>query len=378
MTVELREGDFDAFFAAPFACYGDQTHFVSPMKGDLARALDAAKNPLFRQFARRTWYTAHRDGQIVGRILAHVHDASNRRYGQKRGYFGLFDCIDDIAVARALLDAAAGWASRQGCDELAGSFNLTITQMIGIVTDGFGHAPYTYQEYTPPHIARLLEACGFERFFPMRTFEMDVRGYDPEQLLGDRQRALASDPDWRFAPIRRRGFEGRLREACAVLNDGFAGNPMFVPLTEAEFLYPCAGMMWIIDERLSYTAYYRGEPAGVLLCVPDLNPFLRATGFRLTWSTLWHLLRFRASRKRAAVIFFSVRQAFHGQGVNGVLLHRLLTAMRDAGYSHLGISWVSDTNGASLRQMEKLGATELHRLHLFRRALAPENGNLRC
>ncbi|KUE85001.1 hypothetical protein ASL20_30835 [Cupriavidus necator] len=369
MTTVLREGDFDAFFEAPFACYGRDTHFVSPMKGDLARALDPAKNPLFRQFARRTWFTAHRDGRIVGRILAHIHDASNQQYAQKRGCFGMFDCVDDVEVAQALLDAAAAWVKRNGCDELAGSFNLTITQMIGIVTEGFEHPPYTYQEYTPPHIARLLRACGFEPFFPMRTFELDVRSYDPQQLIGNKQRALLDDPAWQFKPIRRRGFDRRLLDACAVLNDGFSGNPMFVPLTEEEFLFPCAGMMWIIDGRLSYTAYFNGEPVGVLLCVPDLNPFLRATGFRLKLSTLWHLIRFRASRKRAAIIFFSVRRDYHSRGVNGVMLHHLLTAMRGAGYSHLGISWVSDSNGASQKQMEKMGARPLHRLHLFKKAI---------
>jgi hypothetical protein len=39
------------------------------------------------------------------------------------------------------------------------------------------------------------------------------------------------------------------------------------------------------------------------------------------------------------------------------------------GYTHLGISWVSDSNIASLRQMEKIGARPLHRLHLFRKSL---------
>jgi GNAT superfamily N-acetyltransferase len=367
--LELREGDFAAFFEAPFACYGRDTPFVSPMKGDLRRALDADANPLWRDHGRRALFTAHRNGRPVGRILAHVHDASNRLHGTRRGSFGLFDCVDDAAVAAALLAKAADWVRERGCDELAGSFNLSITQMIGIVTEGFEAAPYTYQEWTPPHLPRLLEASGFEPFFPMRTYELDVRGFDPDRLLGERQRALLADPAWRFEPIRRRGFERRLREACAVLNDGFADNAMFVPLSEEEFLFPCAGMMWVIDERLSWTAYHHGQPTGVLLCVPDINPFLRATGFRLGLSTPWHLLRHRMNRERAAIVFFSVRRAAHGQGVNGVMLHHTVKAMRDAGYSQLGISWVSDGNQASRRQMEKLGARPLHRLHLYRKGL---------
>lgn len=367
--LEIREGDFDAFFDAPLACYGRDTPFISPLKNDLRRALDANANPLYRDHARRALFTAHLDGQLVGRILAQVHDASNRLHGGTRGDFGMFDCRDDKLIASALLDAAASWVKARGCNELKGSFNLTITQMIGVVTEGFEQAPYTYQEWTPPHIARHLVENGFEPFFPMRTYELDVRSFDPDKLLGEKARALLADPDWRFEPIGRRGFEQRLIEACAVLNDGFADNAMFTPLSEEEFLFPCAGMMWIIDQQLSWTAYHRDEPVGVLLCVPDLTPFLRATDFRFKWSTLWHLLKLRLNRKRAAIIFFSVRRSSHGRGVNAVMLHHTLRAMREGGYSHLGISWISDTNQASHRQMEKIGARPLHRLHLFRKAI---------
>jgi len=369
VALELREQDFDAFVAAPFECYPDGAYFDSQMAGDFRRMLDERKNPLFRDFARRTWFTVHRGDRILGRIVAHVHDASNELHGLRRGYFGYFDCADDAEAAAALLGAAARWLKDKGCDEMAGSFSLTITQVIGVVTEGFERAPYTYQAYTPPHVAALLRAQGFSEFFPMRTFEVDVRAADPARLLGERQRVLLADRTWRFEPIRRRGFEKRLTEACAVLNDGFARNAMFTPLTVEEFLFPCEGMMWIIDQTLSWIAYQDGRPAGVLLCVPDLVPLLRATGYRLGLSAPWHLLRYRLTRSRAAIIFFSVCAAQQNRGVNGVLLHHCLEAMRRGGYSHLGVSWVSDGNKASQRQMERLGATPLHRLHLFRKAL---------
>jgi GNAT superfamily N-acetyltransferase len=368
-AVQIREGDFAAFFEAPFACYGDDHPYVSPLKGDLRKSLGAT-NPLFRDFAQHTLFTAHRDGRIVGRILAHIHDASNRTHGLSRGYFGWFDCIDDDAVAAALLGAAAGWVRGRGCTELAGNFNLTITQVIGVVTEGFDEAAYTYQQANPPHVARLLENLGFKPFFPMRTFEADVSAIDPAALLGPAQHALLADPRWRFAPIRRRGFEDSLRGACGVLNDGFARNSLFVPLTEEEFLFPCDGMMWIIDETLSWMAFHDDQPAGVVLCIPDLNPFLRATRSRIGLTTPWHLWKLKRHRDRAAIIFFSIRAQHHNRGVNGVLLHKLVGALRAGGYRRLGVSWITDGNAASLRQMEKLRARPLHRLHLFRKALA--------
>jgi GNAT superfamily N-acetyltransferase len=370
VSLDIRREDFAAFFEAPFACYGRDAYVASPLKSDLKRSLDPRQNPLFRDFARRTWFTAHRNGRVVGRILAHIHDASNLKYGQKRGYFGMLDCVDEADVGRTLLDEAGRWLRDAGCDEIAGGFNLTITQMIGIVTDGFEHRPYIYQDWSPPHVARLLESSGFDRFYPMRTFEIDVRSLDPDILLGKTSRALLQDPDWRFVPIGLRGLTAKLKEACVVLNDGFAENAMFVPLTEDEFLFPCEGMTAIIDERLSWIAYHRGEAAGVYLCIPDLTPFFHATGYRFRMTTPWHLWQLKRHPSRAAVIFYSVRHAHHGRGVNSVLLHHSLQAMRERGYTHLGVSWISDTNAASLRQMEKLGARPLHRLHLYGKALA--------
>ena len=76
-------------------------------------------------------FTAHRDGRPVGRIVAAMHDASNRRHGTRRGQFGFFDCADDPAVADALLSAAEAWVRERGAEEIVGNFNLTAMQMVG-------------------------------------------------------------------------------------------------------------------------------------------------------------------------------------------------------------------------------------------------------
>ena len=223
VPVEIREGDFDAFFEASFACYGDDHPYVSPLKGDFQNRFHARTHCSAISRGSRS-STAHRGGRIVGRILAHIHDESNRRHKLTRGYFGWFDCIDDLGVAEALLDAAGRWVEARGCTEIAGNFNLSITQVIGIVTEGFDHAAYTYQQANPPHVPALLERLGFERFFPMRTFELDVRALDPDIAAGretaraSRRSALAlhAHPAPRLPATSRggvRGAERRLRRA---------------------------------------------------------------------------------------------------------------------------------------------------------------------
>jgi hypothetical protein len=57
------------------------------------------------------------------------------------------------------------------------------------------------------------------------------------------------------------------------------------------------------------------------------------------------------------------------RGMAAVMLRHSVRAMRAAGYRELGVTWISDSNGPSLRQMEKIGARPCHRLALFRRSL---------
>jgi hypothetical protein len=65
-----------------------------------------------------------------------------------------------------------------------------------------------------------------------------------------------------------------------------------------------------------------------------------------------------------------VAQRRQGQGLNGAMLYRVTSALKRHGYTTLGITWIADVNGASLRQVERLGARRLHRLHLFAKPIA--------
>jgi GNAT superfamily N-acetyltransferase len=367
--MELREGDFEAFFAAPFAAYGGDTPYVSPMKSDLRRFYTAGENPLFPTSNNFALFTAHRDGRLLGRIGAHVHPASNQTHGTNTAYFAYFDCADDADAATALLGAAEAWARKRGFDTIAGNFNLTAMQQIGVMTGGFDGVPYVDQVYGPPHIARLLEANGYEAYFPMQTFEADLESFEPSGMLGPAQREILSSSDWSFASVTRKDIAARLDDARNLLNSGFANNPMFVPLTQEEFDFQAKELKWIIDTRITAVLHHKGEAAGVVLVIPDLNPFIRATRSRISWTTPWHFLVNRLRRDRALVVYLSVRSDLQGKGIMGAMLATLLPRMRDAGYKKLGITWIWDENHGSLRQMERIGAKPLHRTHLFRKAL---------
>ena len=368
--LDIVTGRCDLAFAVTKRVYGSATNYVPPLWSDFDRMLDPARNPLVtRGQGRLELFVALRDGAPVGRIVACMHDASNARHGTARGQFGFFDCADDAEVAAALLRAAEEWVKARGATSIAGNFNLTAMQQIGVVTEGFERTPYTDMVWSPPHIARLLEGAGYRAIFPMTTFEMPIAELDPAKLLGPKQKAVLDDGDFTWAPITRRDFRARLEESRLILNDGFALNPMFVPPTAEEYSFQAGDMMWVIDKRISTVVHHRGRPVGAIIAIPDLNPLVKAVGGRITPGLplrfLWHKL----TNRRAVLVYQSVLREMHNNGVNGAMLARTIAALKKAGYDTLGGTWIADVNGPSLRQAEKVGARPLHRLHLFEKAL---------
>lgn len=359
---EIVEKNFASFFEVPFCAYDPQSPYVSPLKSDLKRFLSADSNPLFADEAAFTYFTALKNRRPLGRIVVHAHTQSNALYGTNRASFGFFDCANDPEIAKALLSKAEEWARAKGHTELAGNFNLTAMQQMGVQTDHFDRRAYTDMIVNPPHIPEFLWQNGYESFFPITTFELD--------LVHARIPQSAPPADHGVAPIKRKTFAIRMEEARIVLNDGFSENPMFVPLTSEEFTFQAGEMMTIIDHRLSAVLVRDGQPVGVVICIPDLNGFLKATRSRFTLMTPFHFLRYRLCRKRAVIIFYSVAKQSHGRGLMSAILARTLIQLRSAGYEQLGITWIADENRASLRMMDKIGAKPLHRLHLFRKPLS--------
>src|SRR5688572_2498323 len=91
------------FILFQYEIYKTDPHFVPPLLMDREMFFNPKKNPWF-EFGKVDLYLARRNGKIVGRVAAIEDPRYNEFHGTKIGWFGMFECIDDVAVARALLD----------------------------------------------------------------------------------------------------------------------------------------------------------------------------------------------------------------------------------------------------------------------------------
>ena len=109
------------------------------------------------------YYNAYKDGKIVGRIGGIIQKSANEKWNQKRVRFTRFDLINDIEVAKALLQKVEEWAKEKGMDEVFGPMGFSDMEKEGLLVEGFDE-PTTFSEnYNYDYYQTLLEECGYTK-----------------------------------------------------------------------------------------------------------------------------------------------------------------------------------------------------------------------
>lgn len=359
-----------AFLELPQALHAGDPIRTPPLAADFARNL-SPKNPLWeRGRGEYELFVAYDGAEPVGRVMAHVHHASNARHGERAGFFGSFECPDDVRVAQALLDAVEEAHRRRGLSLLRGPYDLTITQCIGAVTHGFDEPACFAQSWNAPHVPVLLEALGFAAVYRASTFRLDdVDACNPEGLLGDKHRAWLANPRVRVRPWNMARFDDDVRAATALLNASFAENFGFVPMCPAEVDFMAGPMRRVVRPELTVFLELDDEPVGVGMVLPDFHVLFRRMGGNL-WPLGWATFLLGRRAVDAAVgQFIATSPAHQNLGVMRVVLSELIRRLQRARFRSLDATWVGESNAKSRAQMTALGMREKHRLALYARQL---------
>src|SRR5207302_476246 len=158
------------FVAFPSDHYRGDPLWVPQLRMDVRTLLTPGKNPFF-QHAQAQYFLARVNGRTVGRIAAIKNDAHTREHGDRVGFYGFFECIDDPAAARALFDTAATWLRARGLRVMRGPMSPSINDECGLLVEGFDTPPTLMMPHNPPYYVGLHEGYGFAKAKDLLAFE---------------------------------------------------------------------------------------------------------------------------------------------------------------------------------------------------------------
>lgn len=375
MSVSVRQvplgGDLKEFLDVVEGVYRDDPCFVRPLDFDLRQRL-SPKNPFFRH-GEGTLFTAHVNGQCVGRCSAQIDRAWNDRRSERTGFFGFLDTIDDQAVATALLDRASEWLRSRGMRRVLGPFSLNSNEEIGCLVEGFDMPPMIMMPHHRSYQGGLIEGAGFTKAKDLYAWRYVV-GPLPTRV----QKAVdlvAALPEVRIRHIDKKNLEAEVKLAMDIFNDAWSDTWAFVPLTAPELKKLADDFKLILVPELTYVVEIDGEPAAFAVAIPNLNEFIHDLNGKLLPTGFAKLLwRFKVvGGKTARLALLGIRKKFRNQKKYGALSAYMYAQLSLSG-AKLGIewgelSWTLEDNHPVNLGIKMMGGEIYKRYRLYERPL---------
>ena len=230
----------------------------------------------YHQSARATHFLAYRDGRVVGRVSGAINERFNEHYQGKFAFFGFFECIEEYAVAEALLDAVRAWAKANGAEVLRGpgEYGNVTHERQACLIDGFDQDVYVEHTWNPTYYREFIERYGFAKAMDYHAHLIDLTVPKPERV-GRIANAVAHRGHIVTRALDMARFEEDLAMVIDIYNQAWAENWGFLPVQPWEVDALVEALKPIIDPGLVRFAFIDDQPIAVLGAFPDPNECLQ-------------------------------------------------------------------------------------------------------
>lgn len=343
-------------------------HWVPPLLMDRRDYLTPKTNPFFDHASGGFWI-ARKDGQDLGRIAAIRDEDYIKFHGEETGYYGMFECIDDPALAQALIAKADEWLAKHGCTKAIGPLELSTNYMAGALVEGFDRDPGINMPYNPPYYDRLLSDCGLTKAKDLYYWCLDATEPPPERITRIAER-IKKKAALNVRKMEMSKWDREVGICLDIYNEAWENNWGFVPVSEKEFRHIAKDLKMVIKDDLGVVAEVNGEPVAFVLSIQDVNPSMKKidgklfpTGiFRLLWDLV---IQPKKNITGGRLILMGIREKYRGWGIDTVMMLECLKAAKRHGLHRGEIGWTLEDNFKVNRAIEHMGGERVatHRVY---------------
>lgn len=337
--------------------YRNDDVWVCPPDPDIASIFDSRINPYYTHGEAQRWILTDKV-KPAGRIAAFIDRNLAYTYKQPTGGCGFFECIDNTESAHMLFSTAKEWLKERGMEAMDGPINFGETDRYwGLLVDGFTHPSYE-TPYNPPYYRNLFESYGFQKYYGMEGFHVDVTKPFPERF--------ARIAEW---ISRKTGYEYRhftwkekdklVADFASVFNEAWPTfKKNFEPLKTEYINNVLDKARPVIDEEMIWIAYFENQPVAILMAFPDVNQIFKHLNGKLN---LLNMIRFLYLKKRRVItrakgLIMGVIPKFQGLGIESALFLKLHEVfLKKPQYREIEMSWVADFNPKMRRTFMSTG-----------------------
>jgi len=364
------KSDRKAFIQFPIGLYRG-TPWIRPLDKDIEGIFDPKVNKTWRDGEAIRWLLRDGQGKVIGRIAAFTNKkTAEKDNAQATGGVGFFECINDQSAANLLFDTGKKWLQERGMEAMDGPINFgDRNAWWGLLVDGFHLEPNYQCNYNPPYYQALFETYGFQVYYKQFTFSRNT--YDPlDPRLLEKAMVIRQNPDYSFRHIKKKEVEKNAEAFRKVYNAAWANHSGVPEMNQIQAVNVIRKMVPIMDEKIIWFGYYKGEPIAFYVNLPEINQVFKYVNGKLNLigklKFLYH--QWRKTNQKMLGIVFGLAPEHQGKGVDGALIEatRVMVQEEYKRYPYLELNWIGDFNPKMIRVAEQVGGDISKTHHTYR------------
>lgn len=331
-------------------------NFVPQLRSEEIERYTPGKNPYF-EHARCQLFVARAGLRPVGRIAAHIDELALTQpacqgMGPGTGMWGALEAENED-IARTLIAKAEDWLREQGMTRVLAPMNLSVWEEPGLLVKGHDHPPMVMMGHHARKHQPWIESQGYGVVKVLNTYDIDVTKQYPPLI----QRIVASgekNPRINVRKVDLKRFDQEAAIIVEILNDAWADNWGFVPITESEIAYTAKKLKPLVRSDLIRIAELEGEPVAFMMTLPDLNQIQKKVNGKngkpslLGWLKLG-LWLWKPNPADMRVPLMGVRKRLQASRLASQLAFMMIEFIRRDAVKHYGskrgeIGWILDDN----------------------------------
>lgn len=369
MSIEIREAitkeNLRQFITLPLSLYKNDPFYAPPLIKDMLEHL-SDKNPFFRR-AKAKFFIAYKDGKAVGRIGAIVNYGHLEFHNDQTGFFGLFECINDKEVAKALFDSAKDFLKEHNLKVMRGPMNMSTNEECGFLYEGFDTPSMIMIPYNPPYYNELAQAYRMRKAKDLYCYIVDVPSELPTKI--ERVARFAEKQGIRARKVNLKKFKDELYAFMEVYNEAWQKNWGFIPITKEEVDYMAEKLKPVAISDLVIVAEKDSQPVGFFGAIPDFNEVLRKLNGRLTPLNVIKALYYRRKIKSIRLLLFGVKKEFRHRGVESIMIREAFKGAIKYGFEKCEFSWILEDNYDTINLTQIVGAKKYKTLRIYEKEI---------
>lgn len=344
-------------------------NYIRPLDKDINDVFDPEKNKTFRFGEATRWILKDKDDKLIGRIAAFT----NKKYKNKGddvpvGGIGFFDCINDQQATDMLFDVAKHWLIQKGMQAMDGPVNFgERDRWWGLMVQGF-EPPLYCLNYNQPYYQQLFENYGFKNYYNQVCLALNVRD-KVQQKFYDRHAACAADPDFSAKHIKKDQLEKFATDFTIVYNKAWAGHGGLKELDKKVMLKMFKSVKLVMDEKISWFVYYKDEPIGIWINLPDINQWFKHLNgkFDLLHKLKFLWLKWTTKPDKFIGLVFGIVPEWQGKGVDSYMIMEGAKLIQPSvRYKKYEMQWIGEFNPKMINMAEGLGTYRSRILTTYR------------